>query len=107
MGIRYISFLFAVFFCCNAAWAGTAFNATVAALIPTDSYFSFYGVGTRSGTPSCSSGSPTQWTVDTSTSADLAISATLITAFSMGKTVDIYGTGTCNVATGMETVGIL
>jgi hypothetical protein len=67
-------------------------------LIPTD--------GTRSGVPACATES-LRFAIDASTPAGKVQAAGILTAFSMGKKVVIWGTGGCTVWGDTETVNFL
>jgi hypothetical protein len=83
----------------SAANAGNQSGGKAITLIPTNNgAYSFVSNGTRVGTPPCASGAPNNWAIDLSTPSGQALAASVITAFSSGKTMDIVGTNTCLAA---------
>jgi hypothetical protein len=57
--------------------------------------FLFTSTGTRTAVPSCAQGLPTRWAIDVTTTSGQTMAALLMSAYSMGKTVSVYGTGAC------------
>lgn len=86
---------FAALAVCVPVQAGTAAGGKVTSLIPANTSYSFVTNGTRVSVPSCATGAPNNWVIDMSTPSGQGIAASIITAFSLGKSMDIQGTGTC------------
>ncbi|KRA60252.1 hypothetical protein ASD79_08425 [Caulobacter sp. Root655] len=62
--------------------------------------------GVRSALPSCPAAVlPTRWAINVSTPAGQARLAVLLSAYSLGKKIDIAGTGTCTLWQDTETLG--
>lgn len=58
--------------------------------------FMFFSNGTRTGTiPSCAESKPTRWSIDGTTAEGNLKVASLLTAFSLGKNVTVFGKGVC------------
>lgn len=65
----------------------------------------FNHAGARTGPPGCQNGNtPKRWAIDGSTPAGQATLAALLTAYSLGKPIFIYGTGACPNWPDTETV---
>lgn len=60
--------------------------------------------GTRTGLPSCGAGQPARFAFDSSTAAGKSKLAVLLTAYSLGKTVQVTGTNLCDVVADTETI---
>jgi hypothetical protein len=59
----------------------------------------------RTGLPSCASGTPTALSINVTTTAGQALVSALYLAFSSNLLVDISGTGVCDIETGVESLG--
>lgn len=92
----YKIFPFCAFMFASPAFAGSASGGKVTQLVSANTSFGFVTNGTRSAVPTCASGAPNQWVIDMSTPAGQGMAATVLTAFSLGKTVDIQGSGACS-----------
>jgi hypothetical protein len=79
----------------TSAYAGSQSGGKVVQLLPSAQSFTFLADGARSSVPTCAAGAANFWTVDLSTPQGQAIAASIMTAFSTGKNVNIYGTGAC------------
>lgn len=78
------------------AHAGSANDVRVGQLIPGAAGFTFLTTGgTRSGAPACATLSTT-WAIDVSTPQGQAMAASVITAFSTGRTMYIGGLDSCS-----------
>ena len=58
--------------------------------------------GTRSGSPSCATVS--RWVIDTTTAAGQSMAATVLSAYSLGRSVQVEGTQECGAWGDTETV---
>ena len=61
--------------------------------------------GTRAGAPSCATVS--RWVIDTTTAAGQSMAATVLSAYSLGKSVQVEGTQECGAWSDTETVNYL
>lgn len=64
----------------------------------------FHTTGARTAVPACGASLPARFAVDATTPAGKAQMAGLLTAYTSGKTVVIFGTGNCGVWGDTETV---
>jgi hypothetical protein len=82
-------------------------------MTPASQSVAMFGVGAPSALsgvrPACGSATPawTQWVIDLRTPGGRAAYATVLLAFSLGKTVAVEGTGTCDVWGDRESVNYL
>ncbi|MBW8860023.1 MAG: hypothetical protein JF570_09940 [Caulobacter sp.] len=60
--------------------------------------------GDRSTLPGCPGVQPTRWAIDSSTLAGQGRLAILLSAYSLGKKIEIVGLGTCGLWSDTETV---
>ncbi len=90
----------------NASSAGVG---TISNILATASgVVMFNHAGARSAAPSCqSSGVPTRWAINGATPAGQAMIATLLSAYSLGKSVQVVGTGACGDWVDTESVSLL
>lgn len=63
-----------------------------------------YTSGSRSDVPSCASTQPNRFAVNGTTEGGKVQLSGLLTAYAAGKSVVIYGTGTCSVQGDTETI---
>ncbi len=86
------------------AAAGTAAAGRVTGILPTNAGAAFFNDdGARTGVPSCAQANTARWVVNDSTPAGQAMLSTLLTAYSLGRTITVTGTGTCDVDGSTET----
>lgn len=76
---------------------GEQTDGAVTGLLPSQASFSFIASGARSSSPVCATAA-NYWSVDLSTAQGQAISASVVTAFATGKTINVCGTGSCSTS---------
>lgn len=84
----------------SVAWQGTIYDPH----FMEDGVVLVYTTGSRSGIPSCGSGQPARFAIDTSNAQGKTQLAGLLTAFAAKQPVVIVGTGDCSVWVDSETI---
>ncbi len=64
----------------------------------------FLMTGTRGAVPTCATPQPTRWAFNGTTAAGQAKLSVLLTAYASGKSITVYGTGTCPDYSDTETL---
>ncbi|WP_138918636.1 hypothetical protein [Nitrospirillum viridazoti] len=82
----------------SATTAGTIYN-----IMPSAGGTLFFSqAGTRTTTPTCTS--ENRWVINVTTPAGQTLAAALITAYSLGKQIEIHGSGDCRDYSTTESV---
>ena len=92
--------------CSSPALAGSAGPGHITGIVTTNSGAAFFNdSGTRTGSPSCASGNPVRWVLNDATPAGQGMLSMLLTAYSLGRSITVMGTGVCDLDSATETVG--
>lgn len=89
--------------CTAAAWAGSV-TGTPAKVSQTGVKSYYQSAGKATGQPSCASGNPGRFVIDTSTDEGRSYERKLSTAFALNKAVFMEVTGTCSIDQNAETL---
>ena len=88
---------------CSEAEAGSATAGQISGILShRQGRLFFRHNGVRSGTPACST--INRWVIDTTTAAGQSMAATILSAYALGKSVQIEGTNECGLWGDTESV---
>jgi hypothetical protein len=91
---------------CSPAHAGTSAPGPISNILSNSSGRLFFEIGgARAGQPACAIHG--RWVMDTTSPAGQSMAATLLSAFGLGKSVFVAGTGECGLWGDTESVDYL
>jgi len=103
-----LSLLYAILICLipSPAAAGAG-GGQITGYIGQFNGIAFFNLAGRSDVPSCATSYPNRWIVDATTPAGAALLSSVLTAYALGKTVNVQGSGDCRLGYSTEAVSYI